>query len=213
VAVLTAIVLGCGYSEQRGSGERETPSEQPTTSEPASPPPTQPATRSTPVPPERHEGLKVGEPAEFKNGLIVTVEGATLMQPPVALSERLKPDDYLVAVRFRAENANLEGQTPSHTFNITTALWQALDQDGNALQTLYPLETSLVAGELPNPSPDYPYLGWQGELRRGQERQGSMLFAAPLSAQMRVIFTQPVMGPPPLGKWELGTVSGLPRAP
>ena len=150
-------------------------------------------------------------PAQFKNGLIVTLEGASLIRASVAVSERLGPDDYLVAVRFRVENANLQGQTPSRTFNITTALWQALDHNGNVLQTLYPLETSLVAGEQPNPSPDYPYLGWQGELRPGEERQGSMLFAAPLAAQVQVMFTQPVMGPPPLGKWELGPVSELPR--
>ena len=98
------------------------------------------------------------------------------------------------------------------SFDVTTARWAALDQNGNPLQTLYPLETSLVAGELPNPDPDYPYMGWQGELEPGQKRQGSMLFAAPPSTKMQVRFTQPVMSAP-VGEWELGRVSELPQAP
>lgn len=157
-------------------------------------------------------GLEVGESAGFKNGLIVTVESASLMEVPATLRERFDPEDRLVAVRFSVENTNPEGQVPLRSFNVTTALWQARDQNGTPLQTLYPLETSLVAGELPNPSPDYAYMGWQGELRPGQKRQGSILFAASPSTKMRVRFTQPVMGPPPVGEWKLGTVSELPQA-
>jgi hypothetical protein len=83
------------------------------------------------------------------------------------------------------------------SFNVTTALWQGLDQNSNPLQMLHSLQTTLIAGELPNPSPDYPYMGWQGELRPGQERRGTVLFATPPSTKkMRVRFTQPVMSPP-----------------
>jgi hypothetical protein len=157
--------------------------------------------------------LEAGEPAEFKNGLIVTVEEAVLTEVPTTLREQIGSEDRLVAVRFSVENVNPEGQAPLRSFNVTTALWQARDQNDAPLRTLYPLETSLVAGELPNPSPDHPYMGWQGELTPGQKRQGSILFAASPSTKMRVRFTQPVMGPPPVGEWKLGTVSELPQAP
>ena len=205
--------FGCS-SSQRGSVEGENPSE-PSTS--ALPPTTQqlpPQGAQGQAPPERYEGLKMGEPAKFKNGLIVTLEEASLMQVPVPLREKLGTDDRLVAVHFSVENANPEDQMSPRSFNITTALWQALDQNGSPLETLYPLETTLIAGELPNPSPDYPYLGWQGQLRPGQKRQGAVLFAIPPSTKkMRVRFTHPVMGPPPVGEWELGTVSELPQVP
>ncbi len=79
---------------------------------------------------------------------------------------------------------------------------------------LHPLQTILIAGELPNPSPDYPYMGWQGELRPGQKRRRTVLFAAPPSAakKMQVGFTQPVMSPP-VAEREFGTVSEFPQAP
>ena len=220
VATVALALFGCDGSQQQGSGEDENPPGSTTTSISAPPPPRAqqaPPPRTTQegqeTSPERYKGLEVGESAKFENGLIVTVEGASLLQAPVELRERLGPDDRLVAMRFSVGNVNLEGQTPSRTFNVTTALWQARDQSDDTLETLYPLETSLVVGKLPNPSPDYPYLGWQGELRPGQERQGSMLFAAPLSTKMRVAFTHPVMGSPPFGEWELGTVLELPQAP
>jgi hypothetical protein len=212
-----AILLGCNGPHQE-AGKVETPSEPSTPSVSALP--TTPGTQQPPPqgsqgkdPPENYEGLEVGEPAEFKNGLSVTVEGAYLLvQAPSTLEERLEPDDLLVVMYFSVENTNPEGQMPYHTFDVTTALWQARDQNGTPLQTLYPLETSLIAGELPNPRPDYPYLGWQGELGSGQKQQGSMLFVAQPSTKMRVRFTQPVMNPP-VGEWELGSVSELPQAP
>jgi hypothetical protein len=209
-----AILLGCNGSHKE-AGKVETPSEPSTTSVSALP--TTPGAQQPPPqgkdPPENYEGLEVGEPAEFKNGLSVTVEGAYLLvQVPSTLEERLEPGDLLVAMHFSVENTNPEGQMPYHTFDITTALWQARDQNGIPLQTLYPLETSLIAGELPNPRPDYPYLGWQGELGSGQKQQGSMLFVAPRSTKMRVRFTQPVMNPP-VGEWELGSVSELSQPP
>jgi hypothetical protein len=213
VAATLALAFACDGSQQGFREGADIPSEPPATSVSA-PPPT-PSTKQTPPrgedSPEEHEGLEVGEPAGFENGLVVTVEGASLVQAPSVLEERLEPDDLLVTVRFSAENANPEGRGPLRTFKVTTALWQARDQNGTPLETLYPLETSLVAGELPNPDADYPYLDWQGELRPGQVRQGSVLFVARPATRMRVRFTQPVMNPP-IAEWELGRASGLPRA-
>ncbi len=216
--MITAFALVAALEISPGCGGSQNPSEPTTTTTTVlmPPPPGQPPPRvEERAPQERYEGLEVGESAEFENGLILTVEGASLVQEiPVTLREQLEPDDRLVAMRFSVENANPEGQVPSRTFNVTTALWLAYDQGGNTLRTLYPLETSLAAGELPNPNPEYPYLGWQGELRPGQKQQGSMLFAVPPSTtKMRVRFTHPVMGPPPFGEWELGAVSELPQGP
>lgn len=205
IFVLFVVASGCGGSQQ-GSREKEN------NSGPSTLASTLPASTQQSPSQEHYAGLEVGESAEFENGLVATVEGVSLLEVPEALSEQLDPDDRLVDVWFSVENTNLEGQMPLRSFKVTTALWQARDQYGHSLQTLYPLETSLVAGELPNPELDHPYLGWQGELRPGQELQGSILFAAPSSTRMRVRFTQPVMNPP-FGEWELGRVSELPRAP
>jgi hypothetical protein len=205
-----AVAVGCG-------GMQQDPGEAKNTSEPyaSSAPDTQQASPQDgrdQAPIERYEDLEMGESAEFENGLTATLEEASVMDVPESLSDLLEVNDLLVAVRFSVENANPEGQTSRRSFDVTTARWEALDQNGNPLQTLYPVETSLIVGELPNPDPDYPYMGWQGELRPGQKRQGSMLFAAPPSTKMRVRFTQPVMSAP-FGEWELGRVSQLPRAP
>jgi hypothetical protein len=208
---LVFVTSGCGGLQQ-GSGEGETTIETYTSSVSVTG-----AQRTSPrfaqdqTSPERYEDLEVGESAEFKNGLTVTIEGASIMEAPESLRDRLEANELLIAVRFSVENANPEGQDPRRSFRVSTAQWEALDQNGNPLQTLYPSETSLVAGELPNPSPDYPYTGWQGELQPAQELQGSMLFAASPSTKMRVRFTQPVMSAP-LGEWKLGTVSELPQA-
>ncbi|MDQ3913285.1 MAG: hypothetical protein M3305_16245 [Actinomycetota bacterium] len=142
------------------------------------------------------------------------LEGASLIQISVPSSQLVTEEDRLVVVRFSVENANpTDGQVPRHTFNITTALWQALGSNGYYLQKIYPVETTLEVGELPNPSPEYPYLGWQGHLEVGQKQQGSVLFVVPLSEKrMRVRFTQPVMAPP-VGEWELGAVSELSQEP
>jgi hypothetical protein len=204
--------FGCGGSQQ-GPEEAENTSEPYTAS--ASNPniqQTSPQDIQGQASPERYENLAMGEPAEFKNGLIVTLEGASVMDVPESLREQLGPSYLLVPVRFRVENANPEGGRPLRSFRVTTAQWEAFDQNGNPLQTLYPSEMRMIAGELSNPSPDYPYTGWQGELGSEQQRQGSMLFAALPSTKMRVSFTQPVMSAP-LGEWELGTVSRLPQAP
>jgi hypothetical protein len=204
-ALVLAAAPGCS---QQGSGEGGTTVETYTSSGPGS---QQTSPQVGRVPPERYEDLGVGESAEFENGLNATIEGASIMEAPESLRDRLEANDLLVAVRFSVENANPEGQAPRRSFRVSTAQWEALDQNGNPLQTLYPSETSLVAGELPNPNPDYPYTGWQGELQPDQKRQGSMLFAASPSTKMRVRFTQPVMSAP-LGEWQLGTVSELPQA-
>lgn len=207
-----AIALGCGASQPDFSeGEN--------TSGPSASTALAPSTRQAPprdnqaqAPPERYEDLRTGEIAEFKNGLTVTLEGASIMEVPESLSDRLRANDLLIAVRFSVENTNPQGRMPRRSFRITSAQWEALDESSNPLQTLYLSETSMVAGEPPNPSPDYPYTGWQGELGPEQRRQGSMLFAASPSTKTRVRFTQPVMNPP-LAEWDLGTVSALPRAP
>ncbi len=206
LAGMLATIPGCGGSEEQSSEEETLPELSPST---------QPSPRTTQasLPSERYEGLETREPAEFENGLTAMVEEAFLAPVPAALSEELEPEDLLLVARFRLENVNPEGQTPSRTFNVTTALWQARDQNGNVLRTLYPLETSLIVGELPYASPDYPYLEWQGELRAGEKRQGSMLFAVPPSAKVWVRFTHPVMGPAPTAEWELGPTSELPQAP
>ena len=219
IALVTVLSTSssCYSSEkEQGSGDREeTLFEQPVTSGPApAPSQKQQSTQGAQTPPERYEGLQVGEPAEFENGLIVTLEGASLIQIPVLSPQLVTEEDRLVVVRFSVENASpTEGQVPRQSFNITTALWQALDSNGYPLQKIYPVETTLEVGELPNPSPEYPYVGWQGLLEVGQKQQGSVLFVAPLSEKrMRARFTQPVMAPP-VGEWELGAVSGLPQEP
>ena len=208
------VVLGCGGSQQ-GSAKEETTSKTSTSaSEPLSASTQQlpPESGQNQDLPEHYEGLGVGEPAEFKNGLVVVVEGASLVQAPAPLRQ-LDPDDRLVAMRFSLENATPERQSSTRHFKVTAAQWQALDQNGNPLKTIYALESTLEAGEIPNPRPDYPYLGWQGELSPDQRQQGSVLFAAPPSAkEIRARFTQPVMSPP-YGEWELGTVDELPQAP
>jgi hypothetical protein len=128
-----------------------------------------------------------------------------------SLREQLGPDDRLVDVHFGVENVNPEDRTTSYPFKVTIVLWQARDQNENSLRTLHPLERGTATGELPNPNQDYPYLGWQGELRTGQKLEGSILFAAP-SMRMQVWFTQPVMYPP-FGEWMLDTLLELPQAP
>jgi hypothetical protein len=219
-AIMTMFVLmaifvggvGCSSSQQSaGEGENALESYTSTASTPST---QQTSTQGNQgqVLPERYDGLKMGEAAEFKNGLTVTLEGASVIDVPGSLSDSVDANDVLVAVRFNIENTNPEGQMPLRLFRISTAQWEAIDQNSNPLQTLYSSETSLIAGELPNPTPNYPYMGWQGELRPEQQRQGSMLFAALPSTRMRVRFTQPVMNPP-LGEWELGTISELLQAP
>jgi hypothetical protein len=207
---LVFVTSGCGGSQQNSGGETTVETYTSSVSITG-------AQRTSPqfdqgqASPERYEDLEVGESAEFKNGLTTTIEGASIMEAPESLRVQLDANELLIAVRFSVENANPEGQEPRRSFRVSTAQWEALDQNGNPLQTLYPSETSLVAGELPNPSPDYPYTGWQGELQPDQKRQGSMLFVASPSTKMRVRFTQPVMSAP-LGEWKLGTVSELPQA-
>ena len=209
IAFALLVAFGCGASRQGvGEGEDTSGSHYASSVSTPSTQQTSPQGSQEQVTPERYETLRVGEPAEFKNGLIVTVEGASAMEAPESLKDRIEAGDLLLAVRFGVENANPEGQESQRSFRVSTAQWEALDQNGNPLQTLYYSETSLVAGELPNPNPDYPYAGWQGDLKAGQKRQGSMLFAAMPSTRVRVRFTQPVMNPP-LGAWELGPVSGL----
>lgn len=211
-ALVPVLALGCGASRpDSAQGEN--------TSEPSAPTALAPSVRQAPprdnqaqAPPERYDHLKMGETAEFENGLTVTLEGASVMEVPESVSDRVRANDLLIAVRFSVENTNPEGQVPRRSFRVTSAQWEALDASSDPLQTLYLSETSMVAGEPPNPSPDYPYTGWQGELGPEQRRQGSMLFAASPSTKTRVRFTQPVMNPP-LAEWDLGTVSALPRAP
>ena len=131
------------------------------------------------------------------------------MPPP-----QLGADDRLVAVRFDVENANPEDQTSPRSFNITSALWQALDQNGNYLEKVFlPPGTASVVEKLPNPSPHHPYQGWQGQLMPGQKQQGTVLFvASPFAKEMLVTFTQPIMTPP-FAEWELDAVSALPQTP
>jgi hypothetical protein len=218
VCVLVAVlplVFGCDASQQ-SFAQRETTSQTSTSSSEPSPASTQrsPSQGSgqDQALPERYQGLEVGEPAKFKNGLVVVVEGASLVQAPAPLPQ-LGSDDRLIAMRFSLENATAEGQISTRHFKITAAQWQSRNQNGDPLSTIYSLEATLEAGEVPNPSPDYPYLGWQGELSPGQRKQGSVLFAVPPSAgKIRVRFTQPVMSPP-FAEWELGTVAELSRAP
>jgi len=158
--------------------------------------------------------LEVGESVQFDNGLIVALKGASLVQGMPVLPLQLGTDDRLVAVRFDVENANLESHTSPRSFNVTSALWQALDQNGNYLEKVFlPPETASVVEKLPNPSPGHPYLGWQGQLQPGQNRQGTVLFvASPSTEEMLVTFTQPIMTPP-FAEWELGAVSALPQPP
>jgi hypothetical protein len=213
LVAMLALVFGCGGSQQ-SFGKREPTSEPSTsTSEPLSAStqqsPSQDSAQNQALP-ERYQGLEVGEAAKFKNGLVVVAEGASLVQAPLT---QLGSDDRLVAMRFSLENVTPEGQISTRHFKVTAAQWQALNQNGEPLNTIYSLEATLEAGEIPNPSPDYPYLGWQGDLRPGQRQQGSVLFAVPPSARkIKVRFTQPVMSPP-FAEWELGTVAELPRAP
>ena len=134
------------------------------------------------------------------------------MQAPAPLPQ-LGSDDRLIAIRFNLENETPEGQISTRHFKVTAAQWQSRNQNGDPLNTIYSLEATLEVGKIPNPSPDYPYLGWQGELSPGQRKQGSVLFAVPPSARkIRVRFTQPVMAPP-FAEWELGPVAELPQAP
>lgn len=212
VVSVLSVALGCGAS-QPSSGEVES------TSEPSTSTVLTTSTQQAPSQdnqaqalPEHYENLKIGESAEFKNGLIVTLEGASVMNAPESLSDRIRANDLLIAVRFSVENTNAAGQIQQRSFRLTTAQWEALDQNSNPLQTLYLSETSIDTGEIPNPSPDFPYMGWQSELGPEQQRQGSILFAASPSTKMRVRFTQPIMNPP-LAEWNLGTVSALPQAP
>jgi hypothetical protein len=155
----------------------------------------------------------VGEAARFNNGLSVTLEGASiLVQEGPAPPVQVDAGDRLVAVRFDVENANPEDRVSARSFNVTSALWQALDQNGYYLEKVFlPPEMALAVEELPNLSPDYPYLGWQGQLMPGQDRQGTVLFvASPPTKEILVTFTQPVMTPP-FAEWELGAVSALPQ--
>ena len=211
-----AVVAGCGGSQQQGSAKEEATTESSTSALTPSP-----NTRQTPpqntqgqAPQERYEGLEVGESVQFDNGLIVALKGASLLQEMPVLPLQLGTDDRLVAVRFDVENANLESHTSPRSFNVTSALWQALDQNGNYLEKVFlPPETASVVEKLPNPSPGHPYLGWQGQLQPGQKRQGTVLFvASPSTKEMLVTFTQPIMTPP-FAEWELGAVSGLPQTP
>jgi hypothetical protein len=215
LAAMLVLVFGCGGSQQ-SFAKREATSEPSTSASEPLPPSTQqlPSQDSgqNQALPERYQGLEVGEPAKFKNGLVVVVEGASLVRAPAPLTQ-LGSDDRLVAMRFSLENATPEGQISTRHFKITAAQWQALNQNGDSLNTIYSLEATLEAGEISNPSPDYPYLGWQGELSPGQRQQGSVLFAVPPSVRkIRVRFTQPVMSPP-YAEWALGTVAELHQAP
>jgi hypothetical protein len=212
IACVLVLVFGCGGSQQ-SFAKRETTSKPSTSASQPLPAGTQqlPSQDSgqNQALPEHYRGLEVGEPAKFKNGLVVVVEGASLVRAPLP---QLGSDDRLVAMRFSLENATPEGQISTRRFKVTAAQWQALNQNGDPLNTIYSLEATLEAGEIPNPSLDYPYLGWQGELGPGQRQQGSVLFAVPPSARkIRARFTQPVMSPP-FAEWELGTVAELPRA-
>jgi hypothetical protein len=123
-------------------------------------------------------------------------------------------DDRLVAVRFDVENANPEDRVSARSFNVTSALWQALDQNGYYLEKVFlPPEMASAVEELPNLSSDHPYLGWQGQLMPGQDQKGTVLFVASPSVQeILITFTQPVMMPP-FAEWELGAVSDLPQTP
>lgn len=208
-----AVVPSCSESQQGSVKEEATTEPSTSTLTPS------PNTRQTPpresqglAPQERYEGLEVGESAEFDNGLIVTLKGASLVQQIPVPPLQLGADDRLVAVRFEVENANPEDQTYPRSFNVTSALWQALDQNGNYLQKVFlPPETASAVEELPNPSPDHPYLGWQGQLMPGQKQQGTVLFvASPSTEEVLATFTQPVMTPP-FAEWELGVVWALPQ--
>jgi len=210
-----AVVFGCGGSQQ-GSAKEESPSEPSTSASMLSTDTrqTSPRDKKGQAPRERYERLEVGESAEFDNDLIVTLKGASLVQVPVSLPPQVGADDRLVAVRFEVENANPESRVSPRSFNVTSALWQALDQNGYYLEKVFlPPETVSAVGELPNPSPDHPYLGWQGQLMPGQKQQGTVLFVAePFAKEMLVTFTQPVMAPP-FAEWELGAISALPQTP
>jgi hypothetical protein len=210
-----AVVLSCGGSQQDSA--KEEVSSEPFISAPTPSTNTWQMSRQETYgqdPQEHYEGLKMGEPAKFDNGLIVTLEGASLVQKISVPPLQLGAEDRLIAVRFDVENANPEGQTSPRSFNVTSALWQALDQNGNYLEKVFlPPETASAVGELPNSSPDHPYLGWQGQLMPGQKQQGTVVFvASPSAKEMMVTFTQPIMTPP-FAEWELGAVSALPQTP
>jgi hypothetical protein len=210
-----ALVPSCGESQQ-GSVKEEATTEPPISAPTPSPNTRQTSPRETQgqAPQDRYEGLEVGEPAEFDNGLIVTLKGASLVPEMPVPPPQLGADDRLVAVRFDVENANPEDQISPRSFNVTSALWQALDQNGNYLEKVFlPPGTASAVEKLPNPSPDHPYLGWQGQLMPGRKQQGAVLFvASPSAKEMLVTFTQPIMTPP-FAEWELGAVSALPQTP
>lgn len=209
------VVPGCGGLQQ-GSTKEEAASDPSTSTTTPSTNPRQMSPRDTQgqASQEHYEGLEVGEPARFDNGLTVTLEGASLLvQVPVPPVQR-GTDDRLVAVRFDVVNANPEDRVSARSFNVTSALWQALDQNGYYLEKVFlPPEMASVVDELANPSPEHPYLGWQGQLMPGQDQKGTVLFVASPSVQeILITFTQPVMMPP-FAEWELGAVSALPQTP
>ncbi len=208
-----ALWVGCGDTRQ-GSGREEEPSEASVSAPTPAPDNRQahpPRDAQGQASIERHEGLRVGEPAEFENGLVVTLESASLMPVP---PPQLGAEEPVVAVHLDVKNANREDTGAVRSFNVTSALWQALNQDGYYLERIYFSKESLDVGDLPNPSSDeHPYLGWQGELRPGQERRGTVLFVVPPSTEgVRATFKQPVMSAP-FAEWDLGAVSELPQAP
>jgi hypothetical protein len=118
----------------------------------------------------------VGESAEFKNGLVVTLEEASLMQVPVSLREKLGADDRLVAVRFSVENANPEDQASPRSFNRAVASpGPERSPPGDAL----PLRDDFNRGGAAEPEPRLPLPG----------------LARPVEARSKAARDHPLRGP------------------
>jgi len=175
---------------------------------------------------ERYEGLEVGQTAEFSSGIAVTLEAASLMIPPepqtmggprgevesvsfdlaAQLRQEMREGNRLVNVRFSIENTHRRGVNPSES--LEAGQWEAQDPNGRSLEVA-PISGAM---ELPNPHPDYPYRGWQGEIMPEQKRQGAIHFVVPEGTELRVRYI-PVLqgagGAKALAEWDLGNVSKL----
>lgn len=174
--------------------------------------------------------LTVGDPAEFPNGITTTVDRVRSVERPdvpevtigptgreeknrtkeAQIASQMEQNEQLVLLEIASSNTNsgepMKKNDGSALFEFNPTQFSAQDSQGYTLsKILTQLPESMV-------SPDYPLSGWQGELRPGQERRGTMVFTAPADAEFLLLYSP--MGVPGGGgfraEWYLGPVSEMP---